>query len=63
MGMDQIPLMCAHEMAVPGALDMCVRVMMHINTEKKTSEIKHVYLRRAQALRPEWAREAVASAM
>jgi len=59
MGMDQIPLMCAHEMAVPGALDMCVRVMMHVNTELKTSEIKHVYLRRAQALRPEWAREAV----
>lgn len=61
MGMDEIPLMCAHEMAVPGALDMCVRVMLHVNTEKQASAIKHVYLRRAQALRPEWARESVAS--
>ena len=53
--------MCAHEMGVPGALDMCVRVMIHCNTTKTAAEIKHVYLRRAQALRPEWAREPVAS--
>jgi chorismate mutase len=59
MGLDQIPLMCAHEMAVPGALDMVVRVMMHINTEKPASEIKHVYLHRARELRPEWGREPV----
>ena len=32
MGLDLVPLMCSHEMAVPGALDMVVRVMMHINT-------------------------------
>lgn len=57
MGLDQIPLMCAHEMSVPGALDMVVRVMMHINTEKPAAEIKHVYLRRAKELRPEWGRE------
>ena len=59
MGLDQIPLMCAHEMGVPGALDMCVRVMIHVNTTKTASEIRHAYLRRAQALRPEWAREPV----
>ena len=59
MGLDQIPLMCAHEMSVPGALDMVVRVMMHINTEKSATEINHVYLRRARALRPEWGREPV----
>ena len=59
MGLDQIPLMCAHEMGVPGALDMCVRVMIHVNTTKNASEIRHAYLRRAQALRPEWAREPV----
>jgi chorismate mutase len=59
MGLDQIPLMCAHEMNVPGALDMCVRVMIHVNTTRTAADIKHVYLRRAQALRPEWAREPV----
>ena len=57
MGLDQIPLMCAHEMSVPGSLDQVVRVMIHINTSKRADEIRHVYLRRAAVLRPEWARE------
>jgi chorismate mutase len=61
MGLDQIPLMCAHEMSVPGSLDQVVRVMIHVNTTKPTAEIRHVYLRRAAVLRPEWAREPVAS--
>jgi chorismate mutase len=61
MGLEQVPLMCAHEMNVPGSLDLVVRVMLHINTERPAAEIKHVYLRRAGALRPEWAREAVAA--
>jgi chorismate mutase len=59
IGLDQVPLMCSHEMNVPGALDMVVRVMVHINTEKPASAIRHVYLRRARELRPEWAREPV----
>jgi chorismate mutase len=59
MGLDQIPLICTHEMSVPGALPMVVRVMLHINTDKPASEIKHVYLKHAGELRPEWAREPV----
>lgn len=59
MGLDQIPLMCAHEMGVPGALDKVVRFMMHINTTKSLSDIRHVYLHRARELRPEWGREPV----
>ncbi|HQX62021.1 MAG TPA: chorismate mutase [Thermomicrobiales bacterium] len=59
MGLDLVPLMCSHEMAVPGALDMVVRVMMHINTEKPAAQINHAYLRRARELRPEWGREPV----
>jgi chorismate mutase len=61
MGLEQVPLMCAHEMDVPGSLDLVVRVMLHINTTRPATEIKHVYLRRAGALRPEWAREPVAA--
>lgn len=59
MGLDQVPLMCAHEMGVPGALDKVVRLMMHVNTSKSLSEIRHVYLHRARELRPEWGREPV----
>jgi chorismate mutase len=59
IGLDLVPLMCAHEMSVPGALDMVVRVMVHINTTKPAADIRHVYLRRATELRPEWGREPI----
>jgi hypothetical protein len=32
-----------------------VRILLHINTTRAPSEIRHVYLRAAGALRPEWA--------
>lgn len=53
-GWDSIALMCMHEMGVPGALDRVIRVLVHYNTEKSVNEIRHVYLRRAVELRPEW---------
>lgn len=53
MGMKQVPLLCASEIAVPGSLPLCIRVLLHINTEKKQSEITHVYLREAKRLRPD----------
>jgi chorismate mutase len=62
LGLGDAPLMCAHEMDVPGALDKVVRVLVHINTTKRADEIKHVYLKRAVELRPEYAREPVALA-
>ena len=54
IGWLEVPLMCSHEMAVPGALQKCVRVLIHINTTKSAHEIKHVYLKGAVHLRPEW---------
>lgn len=59
VGLDNVALMCAHEMDVPGSLTSCVRVMLHINTTATPDEIKHVYLRGAVQLRPEWGREPV----
>lgn len=56
-GWNNVPLMCSHEMNVPGALDHVVRMLIHINTDKSASDIRHVYLRRAVELRPEWAYE------
>ncbi len=56
-GWDGVPLICSHEMNVPGMLDHVVRVLIHVNTEKPASEIRHIYLRRARDLRPEWAYE------
>ena len=55
IGWTEVPLMCAHEMAVPGSLQKCVRIMIHVNTMRTAAEIKHVYLKGARDLRPEWA--------
>lgn len=54
IGWTEVPLMCSHEMAVPGSLQSCVRVMIHVNTTKSAAEIRHVYLKGARVLRPEW---------
>ena len=53
-GWTDIALMCGHEMAVPGSLPRCTRVLLHVNTTKSPQEIKHVYLKGAVQLRPEW---------
>ena len=53
LGWLDVPLMCGHEMAVPGSLQRCIRVLLHWNTEKTAAEIKHVYIRGATALRPD----------
>jgi chorismate mutase len=57
VGWADVPQMCAHEMDVPGKLTMCIRVTLHINTEKSQRDVRHVYLRGAKALRPEYAVE------
>lgn len=53
LGWLDVPLMCGHEMAVPGSLPLCIRVMLHWNTEKEQNEIEHVYVREANRLRPD----------
>jgi chorismate mutase len=57
LGWSDVPLMCAHEMDVPASLQKAVRVLLQINTTKTPSEIRHVYLKGARQLRPEWAYE------
>ncbi|MFA5113636.1 MAG: chorismate mutase [Candidatus Margulisiibacteriota bacterium] len=51
IGWQDTPLMCMQEIAVPGALANCIRVLLLVNTEKKPQEMKHVYLRDAVNLR------------
>ena len=55
LGWDDVPLLCASEIAVPGALPRCVRVLLHVTTARPRSAIAHVYLRGATVLRPELA--------
>lgn len=51
MGFGAVPLMCAQEMAVPGALRLVVRVMMHTEMDRPKDEVAHVYLHEAVSLR------------
>jgi chorismate mutase len=53
LGWHDVALICTHEMAIPKALPMCIRVLIHWNTPKSQAEIKHVYIKGARALRPE----------
>jgi chorismate mutase len=53
IGWNDVALLCGHEMNKPGALPMCLRILLHVNTDKPAGEIKHVYLRGARVLRPD----------
>jgi chorismate mutase len=53
-GWTEVPMICTHEMAVPGSLQKAVRVLVHVNTTRTASEMRHVYLKGAKQLRPEW---------
>ncbi len=53
LGWDQVPLMCALEIPVPGSLPRCIRVLLHWNTGLPQSAIRHVYLGAAATLRPD----------
>ena len=53
LGWLDVPLICSHEIDVPGALGRCIRVLIHWNTAKSQGEIQHVYLKEAQSLRPD----------
>jgi chorismate mutase len=51
MGLGAVPLICARELSVVGSVPRCVRVMLHVTTERRRDEIHHVYLEGAQGLR------------
>jgi chorismate mutase len=51
IGFGAVPLLCAAEIAVPGSVPRCIRVLLHVHTTRSRDEIKHVYLHGAQGLR------------
>lgn len=53
LGWQYVPLMCALELPVEGALAKCIRVLLHVNSTKTPKEIVHVYLKEAAVLRPD----------
>jgi chorismate mutase len=53
MGWEHVPMLCVREIPVKDSLQLCIRVLIHWNTELTQKEIQHVYLRGARVLRPD----------
>lgn len=51
LGLTDVPLLCASEIAVPGSMPRVVRLLAHVETDVPRAEIHHVYLRGAAGLR------------
>lgn len=52
LGWTEVALMCTREIPVPGSLNKCIRILLHVNTERSAAEIQHVYINGAVNLRP-----------
>ena len=53
LGWLEVPLLCTHELNVPGSLPKCIRILLNWNTPKTQHEITHVYIKDAVKLRPD----------
>ncbi len=51
VGLGDVPLICARELAIAGSTPRCIRVLMHLNTERARADLRHVYLEGARGLR------------
>ncbi len=50
MGLGSVPLLSARELSVPHGTPRCIRVLMHLTTERSSAELRHVYLEGARGL-------------
>lgn len=51
VGLGDVPLLCARELDIVGGTPRCIRVLMHLTTERSRAELRHVYLAGAEGLR------------
>ncbi|HLR11740.1 MAG TPA: chorismate mutase [Sporosarcina sp.] len=52
-GWKYVPVMCTHEMDVPGAMPLCIRILMQVNCSLTQKEVIHIYQNDAVKLRPD----------
>lgn len=50
-GLGDVPLLCAQELDIDGGTPLCLRALIHLNTERGREELHHIYLEGAQGLR------------
>lgn len=51
IGLGDIPLLCARELAIEGGMPMCIRLLVHCYTDRPRDQLHHVYLDGARSLR------------
>jgi chorismate mutase len=51
IGLGDVPLICARELSIDGGTPLCIRVMMHLTTDRARRELHHIYLEGARGLR------------
>ena len=51
---NNVPLLDVQQMHVEGAIERCIRILLHVNTPQPQHAISHSYLRNARRLRPDW---------
>lgn len=57
MGWRHVAMLCMQEMAVAGALPRCIRVLVLVGAGRADGRVRHLYLREASRLRPDWSTE------
>lgn len=50
-GLGDVPLLCARELDITGGTPRCLRVLLHLSTDRSRAELHHVYLEGARGLR------------
>ena len=50
-GFGSVPLLCARELSITDGTPRCIRVLMHVTTERAPSDLRHIYLEGAKGLR------------
>ena len=50
-GIGDVPLLCARELDIVSGTPRCIRVLIHLYTDRPASKLRHVYLEGAQGLR------------
>jgi chorismate mutase len=55
MGLVHTPMLCLNEIDISGSVPLCIRILLHVNSEQAQSDFKPVYLKEAVKLRPEFA--------
>jgi chorismate mutase len=54
-GLVRVPVLCAVEIGVPSGMKSLIRMLIHLNTDRGQTEVRHVYLGAAAKLRPDLA--------